>query len=56
MSPPAADTRFFAEAYLKYVAGAKPAENAAHREKGHFIWKLIKGILERLAGNKFGCF
>jgi len=29
-------TRVFAEAYLKYVAGEKPAENAAVRKKGHF--------------------
>ena len=24
------------EAYMEYVAAAKPAENAAQREKGHF--------------------
>jgi hypothetical protein len=29
-------TRVFAEAYLEYAAGGKPAENAAHRKKGHF--------------------
>jgi hypothetical protein len=29
-------TRVYAKAYFKYVAGGKPAENAAHREKGHF--------------------
>jgi hypothetical protein len=29
-------TRVFAEAYMKYVAGEKPAENAAHRKKSHF--------------------
>jgi hypothetical protein len=29
-------TRVSAEAYIEYVAGGKPAENAAHRKKGHF--------------------
>jgi hypothetical protein len=28
-------TKVFAEAYLKYAADAKPAENAAHRKKNH---------------------
>jgi len=35
MSPPPADTRVSAEAYIAYVAGGKPAENAAHRKKDH---------------------
>jgi hypothetical protein len=29
-------TKVSAEAYTQYVAGGKPAENAAHRKKGHF--------------------
>ena len=29
-------TRVYAEAYMMYVAGGKPAENDAHRKKGHF--------------------
>jgi hypothetical protein len=32
-------TRVFAEAYIKYVAGGKPAQNATQQhkaEKGHF--------------------
>jgi hypothetical protein len=29
-------TRVSAKAYMKYVAGGKPAENTAHRKKGHF--------------------
>jgi hypothetical protein len=32
-------TRVSAEAYIEYVAGGKPAENAAHQnkaKKGHF--------------------
>ncbi|OEU44339.1 MAG: hypothetical protein BBJ60_12660 [Desulfobacterales bacterium S7086C20] len=29
-------TRVYAETYFSYVAGAKPAENAAQRKKGHF--------------------
>jgi hypothetical protein len=29
-------TRVFAKAYIEYVAGEKPAENAAHRKKSHF--------------------
>jgi len=29
-------TRAFAEAYMKYVAGEKPAENTALREKSYF--------------------
>jgi hypothetical protein len=39
MSPPQADTRVSAEAYIEYVAGGEPAENAAHQnkaKKGHF--------------------
>jgi hypothetical protein len=38
-------TRVSAEAYIGYVAGGKPAENAAHRKKGHFRmetgWRLL---------------
>jgi hypothetical protein len=29
-------TRVSAEAYIEYVEGGKPAENAAYRKKGHF--------------------
>ena len=29
-------TRVSAEAYIEYVAGGKPAENAAQRKKGPF--------------------
>jgi hypothetical protein len=28
-------TRAFVEAYIRYAADEKPAENAAHREKNH---------------------
>ena len=28
-------TRVSTKAYIEYVAGGKPAENTAHREKGH---------------------
>ena len=40
-------TRVSAEAYIEYVAGGKPAENAAHRKKGHFRMetRLIPQIL-----------
>jgi len=33
-------TRISAEAYIEYVAGGKPAENAAHRKKGHFRMEI----------------